>query len=53
MKIKIISDRKPWVNDKPWLNGEEVDVSAEDGLLMIEKGFAEDITPAPAKGAAK
>ena len=40
MKIKITSDRQPWVNNKPHDMGAEVETSDADGQLMIAAGFA-------------
>lgn len=49
MKIKIITDRKVWVNDAPQLEGAEIDVSAENGAALVELGFAEVVKVAKAR----
>lgn len=43
MKIRITTDRQPWVNGQPHDNGTEVDVSNEDGQALIAAGFAEAV----------
>lgn len=41
MKIKITSNRQPWVNDKPQPEGAEIDVTDADAKALIEAGLAE------------
>ena len=43
MKIKITTDRKPWVNDAPQVIGAEVDCSDADAKALIDNGFAEAV----------
>lgn len=50
MKIKITTDRQPWVNGQPHDCDAEVEVSAEDGAALIDAGFAVAIA-APKKAA--
>lgn len=40
MKIRITSDRQPWVNEQPHDRDAEVEVSDADGQLLIDAGFA-------------
>jgi hypothetical protein len=40
MKIKITTDRQPWVNGQPHDIDAEVETSDEDGQLLIAAGFA-------------
>jgi len=44
MKIKITTDRQPFLNDEPKNMGDIVEVSAEDAATFIENGFAEEVT---------
>jgi hypothetical protein len=46
VKIRITTDRQPWVNGTPHPKGAEVDVSAADAHALIELGFAETIKAA-------
>lgn len=46
MKIRITTDRQPWVNKQPHPKGAEVEVSAADAHMLIELGFAETIKAA-------
>lgn len=39
-KVKITTDRQPWVDDKPQPEGAEVEVSAAVAASLIEQGFA-------------
>lgn len=50
MKIRITTDRKPWVNDKPHDFGAEVDAPEADAKALIAAGMAEAIA-APARKA--
>lgn len=49
MKIKCTTDRKPWADGEPLLNGETRDVSDEDAKALISLGFAEKAAGRPAK----
>lgn len=50
MKIKITTDRKPWVNDAPQDMGSEVECSDADAKALIDNAFAEAVAkPAPAR----
>lgn len=42
-KIKIISDRRPWVNGAPVDFGAEIETSAADADVLIAAGFAEAV----------
>lgn len=44
MKIKITTDRQPFLDDEPKNMGDIVEVSAEDAATFIENGFAEKVT---------
>ncbi len=44
MKIKITTDRQPFLDDEPKNMGDIVEVSAEDAATFIENGFAEEVT---------
>jgi len=48
-KIKITTDRKPWVNGKPQASGQIVDVTSDVADMMVDKGFAEKMRAAPKK----
>ena len=41
MKIKITTDRQPFLNNEPKDMGDIVEVSAEEAATFIENGFAE------------
>ncbi len=43
MKIKITTDRQPFLDDEPKNMGDIVEVSAEEGATFIENGFAEEV----------
>lgn len=49
MKIRITTNRQPWVDRAPRDKGEELDVSDEDAKILIDAGFAEalEATAAP------
>lgn len=50
MKIRITTDRMPWINDQPHPLGAEVVGDDAEAQLLIDEGFAEVIPePAPAK----
>lgn len=54
MKIKITTDRMPWVNGEPQPLGAEIDAPDESAKSLIEAGFAEAVeAPKPAKKVAK
>jgi hypothetical protein len=40
-KVKITTDRQPWVDDKPQSEGAVLDVSAELAATLVDLGFAE------------
>jgi hypothetical protein len=46
MKIRITTDRAPWVDGSPQQIGAEIDVSDADGKTLLDLGFAEEIKPA-------
>ncbi|PGH59456.1 hypothetical protein CRT60_00290 [Azospirillum palustre] len=41
VKIRCISDRKPWTDTKELAKGEVVEVSAEVAALLIDREFAQ------------
>ena len=43
MKIKITTDRRPFVNGVAANEGEEVEVDAEEGAILLQAGFALEI----------
>jgi len=43
MKIKITSDREPWVNNAPQALGAVVECSDADGQIMIDAGLADPV----------
>lgn len=43
MKIKITTDRKPWVNDAPQAIGAEIECADADAQILIANGFAEAV----------
>ena len=43
MKIKITSDRNPWVNGSPCDKGVEIDVDDAEGKILLEAGMALEI----------
>lgn len=49
MKIKITTDRMPWLNGQPQPIGAEIDVSDADAEGMIKMGFAEAVKAAKPK----
>ena len=51
MKIKITTDRKPWINGKPAQEGDTVEVSSEDATILLQAGFAETVGSAAPKRA--
>ena len=46
MKIKITTDRQPFLNNEPKNMGDIVEVSAEEAATFIENGFAEEVKTA-------
>ena len=40
MKIKIITERLPWIGGKPRALNEEIDANADDAKALIDSGFA-------------
>lgn len=40
MKIKITTDRRPFVNGAAANQGDEITVAAEEGALLLQAGFA-------------
>ncbi len=40
MKVKITTDRRPFVNGVATNQGEEVEVDAEEGAILLQAGFA-------------
>lgn len=50
MKIKITTNRQPWVNNEPQPMGAEIDVAPEQADSLVKQGFAEVIAaPKPKK----
>lgn len=47
MKIKITTDRRPFINEEQLEQGAEVDVSDEEAKVFIENGFAVKVTDKP------
>jgi hypothetical protein len=47
MKIKITTDRRPFINEEQLEQGAEVDVSDEEAKVFIENGFAIKVTDKP------
>ena len=43
MKIKITTDRQPFLDNEPKNIGDVVEVSAEEAAIFIENGFAEEV----------
>ena len=44
MKIKITTDRRPFVNGVAANEGEEVEVDAEEGAILLQAGFALELS---------
>ena len=53
MKIKITTDRNPFVNGSKAANGTEHEVSAADAKILMKNGFAEEVKSTPKKAAKK
>ena len=51
MKIKITTDRRPFIDGVKTNQGDVVEVSAADGKVMIERGFAEEVKAKRARNA--
>ena len=51
MKIKITSDRNPWVAGSPCAKGQEIEVDDADGKILVEAGMALEIKSSPPKRA--
>jgi hypothetical protein len=54
MKLLIVTDRQPWLDDVPLEQGAEVDVVNEDTIkALLDNGFAVEVVaevePEPAK----
>ena len=43
MKLKITTDRRPFVNGVATNKGEEIEVDAEEGAILLQAGFALEI----------
>ncbi len=43
MKVKITTDRRPFVNGVATNKGEEIEVDAEEGAILLQAGFALEI----------
>lgn len=50
-KIKITTDRRPWVDGKPQANGAMLDVDDATADVLVANGFAEKLRVAPKKKA--
>lgn len=48
MKIKVISNRRPWIDGKPREIGYECELDAETAQAMIDNGLAEKKMGCPA-----
>jgi hypothetical protein len=48
-KIKITTDRRPWVGGKPQANGATLDVDEATADTLAANGFAEKVRGAPKK----
>jgi hypothetical protein len=48
-KIKITTERRPWIDGKPQAAGAMLDVDADTADMMVERGFAEKVRGAPKK----
>jgi hypothetical protein len=40
MKVKITTDRRPFVNGVATNKGEEIEVDSEEGAILLQAGFA-------------
>ena len=40
MKVKITTDRRPFVNGEAANQGDEIEVDAEEGAVLLQAGFA-------------
>ena len=47
MKVRVITDRRPWIDGAPRDVDFEADVSADEGAALIKNGFVEEVKPAP------
>jgi hypothetical protein len=45
MKVKIITDRRPFTPEGRAEKGDIVDVTAEEAKVLIDNGFAEKVAP--------
>ena len=43
MKVKITTDRRPFVNGVATNEGEEIEVDAKEGAILLQAGFALEI----------
>ena len=43
MKVKITTDRRPFVNGVATNKGEEIEVDSEEGAILLQAGFALEI----------
>ena len=43
MKVKITTDRRPFVNGVATNKGEEIEVDAKEGAILLQAGFALEI----------
>ena len=53
MKIKITTDRKPWIEGRKTEKGEVVEVTAAEAKAMIANGFAEEFKAEPKRARTK
>ena len=51
MKVKIITDRRPFVEGAKAMKGEEFEVDADAAKTLIENGFAEEVKVKRARNA--
>ena len=43
MKVKITTDRRPFVNGEAANQGDEIEVDAKEGAVLLQAGFALEI----------
>jgi len=48
-KIKITTDRRPWIDGTPQANGAMLDVEDATADTLVANGFAEKVRGAPKK----
>ena len=53
MKVKILTERKPWINDQPREIGEVVDAPDDVAKWLLGEGWAEAVEAEKPKRAAR